>query len=166
MKTTETIYSHCLQLGASHWEQEEKKKKLAYKITLLVMLINNLNIFFPLGFHLWNAHKKQTDEIWTLLCHCSKVYCKRRITSRIPKGQATNKQTSKSEETLLTEWISHCGSWLQELCCGLAFICKTTQDNIWGHLVCDAHSGSNRPYLQALVTSVCVTFPQFSLRWD
>lgn len=58
MKTTETIYSHCLQLGASHWEQEEKKKKLAYKITLLVMLINNLNIFFPLGFHLWNAHKK------------------------------------------------------------------------------------------------------------
>lgn len=135
-----------------HKRMKKSSDMLLHNILLVIPICNER--IFPLSIFTCDIQtKNQTEETSTLFPLCRRVYCKRRIRSQIPKGQATNKQTSKSTETHLTERITHCGSWLQWPYCGLAFICKATQR----HLVCSARSGSNQPYLQALLTSVCVT---------
>lgn len=64
-----------------------------------------------LSWHIWKhpnpsccvpaKRPDQTEETCTALPLCLRVYCKHRIMSQIPEGQATNKQTGESG---LTGW--------------------------------------------------------------
>lgn len=81
--------------------------------------------------------------------------------SQIPEGQTINKQT-RQVNRIGFDRVKNCGSCLQRLYCGLAFIWKTTQDDFRGPLVWSAHSGSNQPYLLPSPTTVCLTLASWS----
>lgn len=152
----QTIYSHCLLLGSSELKCKKGWKKLRQTINILP----NESTFPLLIFTCDIQTKSQTVETRALFSLCRRVYCKHRIRSRIPKGQATNKQTSKSTETRLTERITHCGSWLLWPYCGLAFICKATQRQ---HQRAFSLQCTQRikPALSAGITRRCLSYHNF-----
>lgn len=106
----------------------------------------------------------QTEETCAALPLCLRVYCKHRITSRIPQGQATSKQTGESAESGLTGWKTvEAGAslWSGFLSEGQH---RTTSEGLWfGELSVDQTSliCSRRPPPLVLLPELPATWTHF-----
>lgn len=68
------------------------------------------------------------------------------------------KKTNKPVNRNAIDRLKHCGRWPKELYCGLAFICKTTQEDFRGSLVCNS-AEQIKPALSEGLAHTTVCFP-------